>query len=87
MDKLMQTLFDHAVENLLEPYYARTAYAQRIRVRDEVGRTLWGQLEGEQRELLEQLQRAYDYAQMAELEAMFLAAFDEGISLLRRHTA
>ena len=87
MDKLMQALFNHILDNLLEPYYAQTDFAERARARDEIGRRLWEQLEGQQRELLEELQRAYDHTQMAELEAMFLAAFDESISLLRRHTA
>ena len=87
MDKLMLALFDYITDNLLEPYYAQTDYASRARARDEVGRRLWKQLEGEQRDLLEQLQRAYDYTQMAELEAMFLASFDEVNALHRRHTA
>ena len=52
-----------------------------------MGRRLWEQLEGEQRALLEELQRAYDYAQMAELEAMYLAAFDQCAALHRPHTA
>lgn len=87
MDKLMQALFDHVIDNLLDHYYIQTQYAERSRARDEIGRKLWTQLEGEQRALLEELQRAYDSTQMAELEAMFLAAFDESISILRRHTA
>ena len=37
---------------------------------DEIGRKLWSQLLPEQRELLEELQRAYDYAQMEEMEAV-----------------
>ena len=72
MDTLMQALFGHLMENQLALYYARTALAE---------------LEGEQRALLEELQRAYDYAQMAELEAMYLAAFDQCAALHRPHTA
>ena len=87
MDKLMQALFDYVIDYLLEKYCEKTAYAERARARDEVGRRLWEQLEGEQRDLLEQLQRAYDYTQMAELEAMFLAAFDEINALSRSHIA
>ena len=49
MDKLMRTLFCHLMENQLALYYARTALAERERARDEVGRRLWEQLEGEQR--------------------------------------
>lgn len=85
MDELMQALFDHITDHLLEPYCAQTAYAERAETRDEIGRRLWEQLEGEQRSLLEQLQRAYDYTQMAELEAMFLASFDECKNLSRTH--
>lgn len=87
MDTLMQALFGHLMENQLALYCARTALAERERARDEVGRRLWEQLEGEQRALLEELQRAYDYAQMAELEAMYLAAFDQCAALHRPHTA
>ena len=87
MDKLMQALFDHITDELLEPYCTQTAYAERAQARDAIGRKLWEQLEGEQRDLLEQLQRAYDHAQMAELEAMFLASFDEANSLHRKHIA
>ena len=87
MDKLMEALFDYITADLLEKYYDQTAYAERAKARDEVGRKLREQLEGEQRDLLEELQRAYDYAQDAELEAMFLASFDELNALSRRHIA
>ena len=53
MDTLMQALFGHLMENQLALYYARTALAERERARDEVGRRLWEQLEGEQRDELE----------------------------------
>ena len=87
MDTLMQALFGHLMENQLALYYARTALAERERARDEVGRRLWEQLEGEQRALLEELQRAYDYAQMEEMEAMFLASFDQCKALALSHCA
>ena len=87
MDELMQALFNHVTDHLLEKYYGKTAFAERAQARDAIGRKLWEQLEGEQRDLLEQLQRAYDYTQMAELEAMFLAAFDEVNALSRSHIA
>ena len=77
MDDLMQALYNHIIDNLLEKYYSQTAYEERCSKRDEIGRTLWEQLPPDQRKLLEQLQRAYDYAQLAELEAMFLASFDQ----------
>lgn len=85
MDDLMQALFDHILDNLLEKYYSQTAHAERCSKRDEIGRTLWEQLPPDQRKLLEQLQRAYDYAQDAELEAMFLASFDQCKSLALSH--
>lgn len=87
MDELMQAIYDHVIDDQLEKYYAQTAYEERIAARDAIGSKLWTQLKGEQRSLLEQLQRAYDYAQIAELEAMFLASFDEVNALHRRHTA
>ena len=87
MDELMQALFDHITDHLLEKYYGQTAYAERCTARDEIGRKLWEQLPSEQREQLEALQRAYDHVQMAELEAMFLASFDKLKSLALPHSA
>ena len=87
MDKLMEALFDYITDELLEKYCAQTAYAERAKARDEVGRRLWEQLPPDQKALLEQLQRAYDYTQMAELEAMFLASFDQCKSLALSHSA
>lgn len=87
MDKLMQAIFDHITDDLLETYYSQTEYRKRAHERDITGRKLWEQLDSEQRGLLEQLQRAYDYTQMAELEAMFLASFDEVNALHSRHIA
>ncbi len=87
MDELMQALFDHITDHLLEKYYPQTAYAERHAAQDEIGRRLWEQLPPDQKVLLEQLQRAYDYTQMAELEAMFLASFDECKSLALPHSA
>ena len=87
MDEPMQALFNDITDRLLEKYYPKTDFAQCCKVRDEIGCKLWSQLPLEQRELLEELQRAYDYAQMAELEAMYLAAFDQCAALHRPHTA
>ena len=86
MDELMQALFDHITDHLLEKYYSQTAYTERRITRDKIGRTLWEQLPLEQREQLEALQRAYDNTQMAELEAMFLASFDQLKSLALSHS-
>ena len=87
MDELMQVLFNDITDRLLEKYYNQTAYAARCKSRDAIGRTLWEQLSAPQREQLEELQRAYDAAQMSELEAMFLASFDQCKSLARSHSA
>lgn len=87
MDELMQALFNDITDRLLEKYYGQTAYAERREARDETGRRLWEQLSPDQKLLLEDLQRAYDYTQMAELEAMFLSAFDQCKSLALSHSA
>lgn len=87
MDELMQALFNDITDRLLEKYYPQTAYAERYKVRDEIGRRLWEQLSPGQKLLLEDLQRAYDCTQMAELEAMFLASFDQCKSLALSHSA
>ncbi len=87
MDELMQALFNDITDRLLEKYYPKTDFAQCCKVRDEIGCKLWSQLPLEQRELLEELQRAYDYAQMEELEAMFLASFDQCKALAFSHCA
>ena len=87
MDELMQTLFNDITDRLLEKYYPQTAYAERHEEQNRIGRTLWEQLPLEQKELLENLQRAYDSTQMAELEAMFLASFDQLKSLAFSHSA
>ncbi len=87
MDDLMQALFNDILDRLLEKYYGQTAYAQRRMRRDEIGCALWNQLSQDQKEQLEELQRAYDDIQMAELEAMFLASFDQCKSLALSHSA
>ena len=87
MDELMQALFNDITDRLLGKYYPQTAFAERCATRDSIGRKLWEQLPPDQKALLEQLQTAYDYAQMAELEAMFLASFDQCKSLALSHSA
>lgn len=87
MDKLMEPLYDYILDSTLEEYYKETAYQKWQKRRDAVGRELWEQLPPAQRQLLEEVQRAYDRTAGCELEAMFLAAFDECMSLTRRHTA
>ena len=87
MDELMQALFNDITDRLLGKYYPQTAFAERCAVRDSIGRKLWEWLPPDQKALLEQLQTAYDYAQMAELEAMFLASFDQCKALAFSHSA
>ncbi len=79
MDELMQALFNDIIDRLLGRYYPQTDYARRSAARDAIGRRLWTQLPPSQ--------RAYDAAQMAELEAVFLAAFDQCKPLARSHSA
>ena len=85
MTKLMETLYDYILDNTLEQYYNETAFHEWYEKRETVGRELWEQLPPEQKLKLEALQHAYDRAQLAELEAMFLASFDEIIALYRPH--
>lgn len=85
MDELMQELFYYILEHTLERYYPCTAYAQWRAKRDAVGRTLWEQLSPAQKGLLEELQRSYDRTENCELEAMYLAAFDQCAALLSGH--
>lgn len=87
MDELMQVLFLDILDRLLTKYYGQTAYASRCAKRDEIGRKLWEQLSPAQKEQLEELQRAYDDTQLSELEAMFLASFDQCKSLAFSHNA
>ena len=85
MDEVMQELFYHILENTLERYYPCTAYEQWRGKRDAAGRTLWEQLPPAQKLLLEELQRSYDRTENCELEAMFLASYDQCASLLSGH--
>ena len=85
MDKLMQSLFNCITDCTLEKYYEPTGVRRYWAERDAIGRALWEQLPPEQKQELEALQRAYDRAQMAELEAMFLASFDQIIAMHLPH--
>ena len=87
MDELMQALYNDITARTMGRYYPQTEYEERREERDRIGRELWEQLPPEQKELLEELQRAYDLTQMAELEAMFLASFDQLKSLAFSHSA
>ena len=85
MDRLMQSLFNCITDCTLEKYYEPTGVWRYWDERDAIGRVLWEQLPPEQKLELEALQRAYDRAQMAELEAMFLASFDQIIAMHLPH--
>ena len=85
MDKLMETLYDYILDNTLEEYYGATDYYAQRQRRDEAGRALWERLPPEHRELLEEVQRSYGRTEGCELEAMFLASFDQWSALLRSH--
>lgn len=87
MNDVMQTLFNYILDTSLETYYKKTKYAEWSKKRDAVGRKLWEQLTPDQRTLLEELQQGYDRAEICELEAMFLAAFDQCMALTRAHSA
>ena len=87
MPDLMQTLFDYIIDYTHETYCLqtkRTAYSVR---RDSARSKLEEQLTEEQKELFEEFWEYNSKAEMEELYAMFLAAFDQSASLLRRHTA
>lgn len=85
MNELMQALYSYILDSTYAKYCARTGYDDLCDDRDAIGRQLWEQLPQDQRDLLEDLQRAYDRAQMCELEVMFLAAFDLITSLFCPH--
>lgn len=87
MTPLMETLYDYILAQTLEQYYHETAYYEYRTKRDAVGRELWERLSPTQRLMLEELQCAYDRTELCELEAMFLAAFDECHSLMQRHVS
>lgn len=87
MDELMQLLYNDITGRTMIKYYPQTEYEERRAEQDQIGRTLWEQLPPEQKELLEELQRAYDLTHLAELEAMFLASFDQLKSLAFSHFA
>lgn len=87
MDELMQVLFNDILERLLAKYYGRTDYEECCTARDDICSKLCEQLTPAQRAQLKELQQAYDYVHMAELEAMFMASFDLCKSLAFPHSA
>ena len=85
MNELMQALYSYTLDSTYAKYCAQTDFSALCETRNAIGRELWEQLPQNQRDLLEDLQRAYDRAQMRELEIMFLAAFDLISSLFCPH--
>ena len=87
MSDLMQTLFDYIIDHTLDTYCLQTKRASYAVYRDTVSCKLQDHLTEEQRGLFEEFQKYSYKAQMEELYAMFLAAFDQSAALSRRHTA
>ncbi len=87
MPDLMQTLFDYIIEHTLDTYCLQTKLASYAVYRDAASCKLQGQLTEEQQDLFEEFQKYNHKAQMEELFAMFLAAFDQSAALSRRHIA
>ena len=85
MPDLMQTLFDYIIDHTHETYCLQTRRAAYQVYRDSVKRKLEEQLTEEQRELFEEFQKYSDQAEMEELYAMFLAAFDLSSALFHGH--
>ena len=87
MKDIMQILFDYIIDYTHETYCLqtkRTAYSVR---RDSARSKLEEQLTEEQLKLFDEFLEYSNKVEMEELYAMFLAAFDQSASLLRRHTA
>ena len=87
MNDLMQTLFDYIIDHMLDAYCLQTKRASYAVYRDAASCKLQDHLTEEQKGLFEEYQKYSDQAQMEELYAMFLAAFDQSAALSRRHTA
>lgn len=87
MDELRQVIFNDILENRLVNYYGQTGYNEYRETQEEICNKLREQLSPNQSEQLEAFQSASSDAQLAELEAMFLATFDLCKSLAMPHIA
>ena len=87
MDEVMQVLYNDILQRLLVKYYGKTDFEECCEARDQLQSRLHAQLSPSQQALLRELQQASDLAHAAELEAMFLTAFDLCKSLALPHSA
>ena len=87
MDEVMQVPYNDILQRLLVKYYGKTDFEECCEARDKLHSRLHAQLSPSQQALLRELQQASDLAHAAELEAMFLTAFDLCKSLALPHSA
>ena len=83
MDPVMRELFFQIIDHTLVNYYSMTGYYERESNRDKLCRQLEDQLTPDQRQLFDEIHIAYGYVQNSELEAVFLAAYDQLLTILR----
>lgn len=84
MNDTLQAIYDHIMADLLLGYTERTGYLDRSREWERRYSLLREQLSEPQQVLLEEIDEASNWRQAAELEALFLASFDQFTALLRR---
>lgn len=83
MNDTLQAIYNHIMDDLLITYTQRTDYSDRQREWGQKYEQLREQLDGPRQALLEEIDEASNWRQAAELEALFLAAFDQFTALLR----
>ena len=83
MNDTLQAIYSHIMDDLLITYTQRTDYSDRSREWEQKYTLLREQLDGPRQALLEEIDEASNWRQAAELEALFLAAFDQFTALLR----
>ena len=83
MHPIHRILYDSIVESAILPYYRQTDYYQRREAQAQWEEHLQKRLSPSLLADLESFQLAVSRTQDAELEAMFLAAFDHAMALSR----
>ena len=83
MHPIHAALYYYILESAILPYYRQTGYYQRREQQDQLEAQRCQGLTSSQQEGLEALQQAVSRTQDAELEAMFLAGLDCGLTLAR----
>ena len=83
MSPIMELLYGYILERPIMAYYQKSGYYQRREQQDQLEAQLCQGLTSSQQEGLEALQQAVSRTQDAELEAMFLAGLDCGLTLGR----